>query len=106
MTIFNIYLIDRGTPIQVSVGDKDAEDFHKFIEERNVEIEFLRAKLVETEKYRRDAELYRELRSKYWSEGKEILCVIRSRDLRVGIQTYTGALLDAAIASQQSEGAE
>lgn len=43
-----------------------------------------------------DAEQYRWLRSQHWNDGT--LAVIRSADLPLGLQTFSGRLLDDAIA--------
>lgn len=42
------------------------------------------------------SDLYAALRAMYWSDGK--LAVIEAKDLRLGVQTYSGAMLDEAIA--------
>lgn len=41
------------------------------------------------------AELYAALRGMHWNDGK--LAVVQAKDLKLGVQTYSGALLDEAI---------
>lgn len=41
------------------------------------------------------AELYAALRNMHWNDGK--LAVVQAKDLKLGVQTYSGALLDEAI---------
>lgn len=41
------------------------------------------------------AELYAALRSMHWSDGR--LAVVEAKDLKLGVQTYSGEMLDAAI---------
>jgi|GEM_PF-5313643 len=48
-------------------------------------------------------ELYAALRNMHWSDGK--LAVIEAKDLKLGVQTYSGELLDASIRSLQAQGA-
>ena len=52
------------------------------------------AKLVELE---RDAGLYRKLRKSHWSDSPDALCVTTSKAVKLGYDTYSGELLDAAI---------
>jgi len=49
----------------------------------------------DSQKMARDASLYRALRSMHWNDGK--LAVIEARDLKLGVQTYSGDMLDEAI---------
>ena len=41
------------------------------------------------------ADLYSALRGMHWTDGK--LVVIHTKDLGLGVQTYSGEMLDAAI---------
>lgn len=41
------------------------------------------------------AELYTALRNMHWNDGK--LAVVAAKDLPLGVRTYSGELLDAAI---------
>jgi endodeoxyribonuclease RalR len=59
-----------------------------------------RAAILEPTPDARD--LYAALRAMYWSDGK--LAVVAARDLRLGVQTYSGAMLDAAIAQHAGIG--
>lgn len=56
----------------------------------------------ELEEARKKAELYDALRSMHWSDGK--LAVVAAKDLPLGVQTYSGDLLDAEIAARQKQG--
>jgi hypothetical protein len=47
-------------------------------------------------------DLYAVLRNMYWTDGK--LAVIEVKDLRLGVQTYSGELLDAAIVRATTRG--
>ena len=64
----------------------------------------LSAHPVSQEDVRKEAyqELYAALRNMHWSDGK--LAVIEAKDLKLGVQTYSGELLDASIRSLQAQG--
>ena len=48
------------------------------------------------------AYLYSLLRNMHWNDGK--LTVIHTKDLGLGVQTYSGDMLDAAILKATTEG--
>lgn len=45
-----------------------------------------------------DAQRYRKLCRMHWTNGR--LCVIRAKDVPLGVQTYTGKHLDEAVDAQ------
>jgi hypothetical protein len=59
--------------------------------------------IAELAQLRADAERWRKLRANHWNDGPETLVVVRARDLQLGVQTYSGERLDAAVDEPRKE---
>jgi len=55
------------------------------------------AQVVVDDAMAKDAQNWRKLRDSHWTDGKETLIVVRVKDVRLGVKTYSGDLLTAAI---------
>lgn len=82
-------LVDRLASLEKAIdglrGERDAA---------RAERDALQARVVALET---DAARYFKLRAGHWSDGDQTLVVVRSKSLRVGVQTYSAEKLDEAI---------
>ncbi len=100
---FGFFLSMRGEPMSEFFLHDQIEIMKDSSRANQQERDRLREANAELEK---DAELYRKLRNMHWTEGQEVLVVIRAKNALLGTQTYTGELLDEAIAKHSAHGQE
>lgn len=76
-----------------SLAGTQFDDGHKYAEAMQAKQEI--KNLLVAADQSSPAKLYAALRNMHWNEGK--LAVIDARNLKLGVQTYSGEMLDTAI---------